>query len=130
MFTGTADSTPKCAQVQSAHTTLVGIITTAISNNNMSGATSTNGYKTISSAAAIINSESTMFYLATHNIVKDLVCEGMTGFVPYGSDDKDITQATVKGVYFRLDPASPITNLLMFRLFCYRRCCCWCITRW
>ena len=110
MFGGTADSTPKCAQVQSAHTTLVGIITTAISNNNMSGATNTNGYKTISSAAAVINSESTMFYLATHNIVKDLVCEGMTGFVPYGSDDKDITQATVKGVYFRLDPASPITK--------------------
>ena len=110
MFGGTADSTPKCATVQSAHTTLVGIITTAISNNNMSGATNTNGYKTISSAAAIINSESTMFYLATHNIVKDLVMEAMTGFVPYGSDDKDITQATVKGVYFRLDPASPVTK--------------------
>ena len=110
MFGGTADSTPKCATVQSAHTTLVGIITTAISNNNMSGATNTNGYKTISSAAAIINSESTMFYLATHNIVKDLVMESMTGFVPYGSDDKDITQATVKGVYFRLDPASPVTK--------------------
>ena len=110
MFGGTADSTPKCANVQSAHTTLVGIITTAISNNNMSGSTNTNGYKTISSAAAIINSESTMFYLATHNIVKDLVMESMTGFVPYGSDDKDITQATVKGVYFRLDPASPVTK--------------------
>ena len=110
MFGGTADSTPKCANVQSAHTALVGIVTTAISNNNMSGATNTNGYIAITTAATIINSESTMFYLATHNIVKDLVCEGMTGFVPYGADDKDITQATVKGVYFRLDPASPITK--------------------
>ena len=110
MFGGTADSNPKCANVQSTHTTLVGIITTAISNNNMSGATDTNAYRTITAAAAIINSESTMFYLATHNIVKDLVMESMTGFVPYGSDDKDITQATVKGVYFRLDPASPVTK--------------------
>ena len=110
MFGGTADSNPKCANVQSAHTSLVGIVTTAISNNNMSGATNTNGYVDISSAATIINSESTMFYLATHNIVKDLVMENMTGFVPYGADDKDITQATVKGVYFRLDPASPVTR--------------------
>ena len=110
MFTGTADSTPKCAQVQSAHTTLVGIITTAISNGNMSGATSTNGYKTISAVADIINSESTMFFCATHNIVKDFVLEGMTGFVPDATNDKDMTAATVKGVYFRLDPAIPITK--------------------
>ena len=110
MFTGTADSTPKCAQVQSAHTTLVGIVTTAISNGNMSGATSTNGYKSISSAAAIINSESTMFFCATHNIVKDFVLEGMTGFVPDATNDKDMTAATFKGVYFRLDPAIPITK--------------------
>ena len=110
MFTGTADSTPKCAQVQSAHTTLVGIVTTAISNGNMSGATSTNGYKTISAAADIINSESTMFFCATHNIVKDFVLEGMTGFVPDATNDKDMTAATVKGVYFRLDPAIPITS--------------------
>ena len=33
-----------------------------------------------------------MFYLATHNILKDLVMEGMSGFVAAGSD-KDIEAA-------------------------------------
>ena len=51
-----------------------------------------------------------MFFCATHNIVKDFVLEGMTGFVPDTTNDKDMTASTVKGVYFRLDPAIPITK--------------------
>ena len=76
----------------------------------MSHVTSTDGYKAISAVTNQINSESTMIYVATHNIVKDLVMEGMTGFVPSGSNDKDIEGSTSKGVYIRLDPASPITR--------------------
>ena len=109
-YGGTADTAnPKCATQASALNTLATIITTAITNSNMSHATDTNTYKTISAATNQTNPESTMFYLATHNILKDLVMEGMSGFVPAGSD-KDIEAATVKGVYLRLDPASAITK--------------------
>jgi len=110
-FGGTTDTAnPKCATQTSALNTFATIITTAITNGNMSHATSTNGYKTISAVTNQINSEATMIYVATHNIVKDLVMEGMTGFVPNGSNDKNIEIATTKGVYIRLDPASPITR--------------------
>ena len=111
MYGGTADTaSPKCATVTAALTTLCGVVTTAISNSNMTGTNKTEPYRTISAVANITNSESTMFFCATHNIVKDLVMEGMTGFVPDGTDDKNIDAATVKGVYFRLDPASAITK--------------------
>jgi len=109
-YGGTADTAnPKCATQASALNTLATIITTAITNSNMSHATDTNTYKDISAATNQTNPESTMFYLATHNILKDLVMEGMSGFVPAGSD-KDIESATIKGVYLRLDPASAITK--------------------
>ncbi len=111
MFGGTNDpSSPKCATQTAALNTFATIITTAITNGNMSHVTSTNGYKAISAVTNQINSEATMIYVATHNIVKDLVMEGMTGFVPSGSNDKDIEGSTTKGVYIRLDPASPITR--------------------
>ena len=73
----------------------------------MSGQTKTDTFITISTATAIANEESTMFYLATHTIVRDLVMEGMTGFVPHGTD-KNIDGATIKGVYLKLDPNSAI----------------------
>ncbi len=105
----TADTaSPKCPTVASAITTLVGIVTTAISNGNMGGTSKTEPYITINSAATNNNSDATMFYIGTHTIVKDLVMEGMTGFVPNGSDDKNIDGSTIKGCYFRLDPNSPI----------------------
>jgi len=107
-YSGTADTaSPKCNTVASTITTLSGIITTAISNGNMSGQTKTDTFITISTATAIANNESTMFYLATHTIVRDLVMEGMTGFVPHGTD-KNIDGSTIKGVYLKLDPNSPI----------------------
>ena len=39
-----------------------------------------------------------------------MVWEGMSGFQPYATDDKDVDHATLKGVYLRLDPNSPITK--------------------
>ena len=51
-----------------------------------------------------------MFFLSSHNTVKDMVFEGMSGFVPYGPDDKNTDHGTLKGVYFRLNPNSAITK--------------------
>ena len=51
-----------------------------------------------------------MFYVGSHTTVKDLIFEGMSGFVASGSNDQDMDTATIKGVYFRLDPNSPITK--------------------
>ena len=41
-----------------------------------------------------------------------MIFEGMSGFVPSGSDDKDMDSATIKGVYFRLDPNSAIQKYI------------------
>ena len=104
----TDSSSPYCASVASAITTLVGIVTTAISNGNMSATTQVVPYIAITSAVTRVNNESTMFYVGSHTTVKDLIFEGMDGFAPSGSDDQDMDTATIKGVYFRLDPNSPI----------------------
>ncbi len=105
----TADTAnPKCATVVSSITTLVGIVTTAISNGNMSGTAKSEPYIDISAATNNPNNEATMFFLGTHTIVKDIVMQDLTGFVPNGSDDKDIDNSTITGVYLRLDPNSPI----------------------
>ena len=108
-FTGTNDpSNPKCAQVRSAATTLAAIITTASANGNMSHATKSEPFINITSATAVSNAESTMFFLASSTILQNIVMGGMTGFVPYGSNDKDIDQSTIKGVYIKMDPDSAI----------------------
>ena len=106
----TDSSSPYCATVASAITTLVGIVTTAISNNNMSATAQVSPYIAISSVVTRVNNESTMFYVGSHTTVKDLIFEGMDGFVPSASNDQDMDTSTIKGVYFRLDPNSPITK--------------------
>jgi len=106
----TDTSSPYCAQVASAITTLVGIVTTAISNANMNATSKVEPYIAITSAVTRVNQESTMFYVGSHTTVKDMIFEGMSGFVPSGSNDQDMDTATIKGVYFRLDPNSAITK--------------------
>ena len=101
-------SSPYCASVASAITTLTGIVTTAISNSNMSATTKVEPYIAITAATTRVNQESTMFYVGSHTTVKDMIFEGMSGFVPSVSNDQDMDTATIKGVYFRLDPNSPI----------------------
>ena len=103
-------SSPYCASVASAITTLVGIVTTAISNGNMAATTRVEPYIAITSAATRVNNESTMFYVGSHTTVKDMIFEGMDGFAPSASNDQDMDTSTIKGVYFRLDPNSPITK--------------------
>ena len=104
----TDTANPKCPQVASAITTLVGITTTGVSNGNMSATTKTDPFIDISTAATRSNTESTMCYLGSSTTLKELVFEGMSGFVPSGSDDKDLDTATIKGVFFRFNPNSSI----------------------
>ena len=103
-------SSPYCASVASAITTLVGIVTTAISNANMSATVKVEPYIAITAATTRVNNESTMFYVGSHTTVKDLIFEGMDGFAPSVGNDQDMDTSTIKGVYFRLDPNSPITK--------------------
>ena len=60
----------------------------------------------------IENRFSTMFYLSESVTLKDLVMVGMEGYTPAsgGSNDWDITQATVRGVFLRLHPDDAITG--------------------
>jgi hypothetical protein len=55
------------------------------------------------------NRFSTMFYVSESTTLKDLVMVGMEGFQPVtGLDASDITQATIRGVFLRLNPDVPI----------------------
>jgi len=60
-------------------------------------------------ATPVENRFSTMFILSESTTLKDLVFSGMEGFQPAtGVDAPDITQATVRGVFLRLNPSTPI----------------------
>ena len=104
----TDTASPKCATVVASLGTLVDIVTAAIAATNMSGTTKTEPYLTITGATNNANNEASMFFLGTHTIIKDIVMQDLTGFVPNGSDDKNIDGSTITGVYLRLDPNSPI----------------------
>jgi hypothetical protein len=55
------------------------------------------------------NRFSTMFILSESTTLKDMIFSGMEGFQPAtGVDAHDITQATVRGVFLRLNPNTPI----------------------
>ena len=58
------------------------------------------------------NRFSTMFILSEAVTLKDLVMNGMEGFEPAAGSNNawDVTQATVRGVFLRLDPNTPITT--------------------
>ena len=103
-------SASNCATQTAAINTLLQAVQDGINNGSQSIARNTDAYITITTAAGIPNQESTMFFLSSHNTVKDMVFEGMSGFVPYGPDDKNTDHGTLKGVYFRLNPTSPITK--------------------
>jgi len=55
----------------------------------------------------VLNEHATMFYMSNKSMLKDLVMDGMEGFVPSTSDPKDLNTATIKGVFLRLYPHSP-----------------------
>jgi len=60
----------------------------------------------ISAQSVIDNEHSTMFFMSNKTMMKDLVMDGMDGFVPSTSDPKDLHTATIKGVFLRLNPNS------------------------
>jgi hypothetical protein len=64
----------------------------------------------ITSATPILNENSTMFFMSNKSMLKDLVMDGMDGFVASNSDPKDLNTATIGGVFLRLNPNSPTTK--------------------
>jgi len=108
-LTITADSNdPKCPTVVSAIDTLVQILTAGISGSSMGGTAKADTEIAISTITTRINAESTMCLLGSSTTLKELVFQGMSGFVPSTSDDKDLDTATIKGVFFRFNPNSSI----------------------
>ena len=100
---------PKCPTVRAAIVTHTDFVAAAIAAGNMgSSGVKSEPYISISSAGTRTNAESTFCLLGSHTTLNDLVFEGMSGFVPSGSDDKDMDTATVKGVFFRFNPNSSV----------------------
>lgn len=64
----------------------------------------------VTAVDAIENQHTTMFYLGNKTMLKDLVMDGMNGFVKSTSDPKDLNTATIRGAFLRLDPNSPTTK--------------------
>ena len=104
------DSATNCATITSAINTLCLLASTSFDAGSMQAGATEDAYRDISTASGIVNQEATMFFVGSHTILKDMVWEGMSGFQPYATDDKDVDHATLKGVYLRLDPNSPITK--------------------
>lgn len=114
-----------CANIEASISTLTTLVTTALTANSMSGLTKTanNSLWTtadfyeagatdiaITSVTIIPNQHATMFLLGNRTMLKDLVFDGMSGFDPSLTDPKDMNSATIRGVYVRLDPNSPINK--------------------
>ena len=60
-------------------------------------------------ATPVENRFSTMFILSESTTLKDMIFNGMEGYEPAtGVDDFDITQATIRGVFLRLNPNTAI----------------------
>ena len=63
----------------------------------------------LDSSGSVLNNRSTLFRLSNGTIIQDIVLDGMGGYTP-GSPASDPTVATIGGVYFALNSASPITD--------------------
>ena len=63
----------------------------------------------LDAGGSTLNNRSTMFRCSNGVIIQDLVCDGMGGYTP-GSPGSDPTAATLGGVYFALNGASPIND--------------------
>lgn len=63
------------------------------------------------------NNQSTMFLMSNGAILNKMTFTGMTGWVP-GSTPADVTTSTIRGVYTRLNPNSPVTTKSPYVLEC------------
>ena len=114
-----------CTNIEAAIQALIAVVTTGLTNGDLTSVTRSansslwtvndtfeaGATDIIIQGVEIVNNEhATMFLLGNKTMLKDLVMDGLLGFVPSVSDPKDMNTATVKGVYVRLDPNSPITK--------------------
>jgi len=63
----------------------------------------------LDSGGSIVNQRSTLFRCSNGVIIQDILCDGMDGY-QVGSPGSDPTAATLGGVYFALNGASPVTD--------------------
>jgi hypothetical protein len=63
------------------------------------------------------NAQSTMFLMSDGSILNKMTFQGMTGWTP-GGTASDITSSTIKGVFVRLNSASPVTTKSPYVLEC------------
>jgi hypothetical protein len=56
------------------------------------------------------DSNKTMFFVNSGVLIKEIKFTGLTGFALHNSVPEDIEQATIGGVFFRLDPTAVITK--------------------
>ena len=63
----------------------------------------------LDSGGSVVNQRSTLFRCSNGVIVQDILCDGMDGYT-VGSPASDPTAATLGGVYFALNAASPVTD--------------------
>jgi hypothetical protein len=63
----------------------------------------------LDSGGSIVNQRSTLFRCSNGVIIQDIICDGMDGYAK-GSPGSDPTAATLGGVYFALNAASPIAT--------------------
>ena len=63
----------------------------------------------LDSSSSVLNRRSTLFRCSNGVIIQDLVLDGMEGYTP-GNPAYDPEGATLGGVYFALNAASPITD--------------------
>ena len=118
----TVSGNATCIVQEATITTLIGVVTTGLGSGlgsvtrdaNANLWTVSDTYEAgasdivISSVTPINNENLTMWMLGSTTMLKDMVMDGMGGFVPSASDPKDLNTATMGGVYVRLDPNSPI----------------------
>ena len=63
----------------------------------------------LDSGGSTLNNRSTLFRCSNGVIIQDILCDGMGGY-QVGSPGSDPTAATLGGVYFALNGASPVTD--------------------
>ena len=95
-MTITQDVNALFATQASAISTLVGLFDSAIQAGSAAGITQTLPHVDISSIVTRTNAESTMLYVGSHTVIKDIIFQGMSGFAPSGTNDKDLDTSQSK----------------------------------
>ena len=57
----------------------------------------------LNTVSTLNNENATLFYLSNRSMLKDLVMDGMAGFVPSTTDPKDMNTSTPDGVFVKIE---------------------------